>query len=125
LDVAGIFLTHTSPILFCTRARKLNNLFLLANFFLLKKREKTVHGAGFTVHDSVETQCIAPRHSRQVRAESPVINSTGQRPVNKGNFSPIALKGRNPVIDSIPPFQVGCTKVYYAYLFKQQVFFVF
>jgi hypothetical protein len=39
------------------------------------------------------------------RAESPVINSTGQRPVWTGAYQQPALKGRNPVIDSMPPFQ--------------------
>jgi hypothetical protein len=39
------------------------------------------------------------------RAESPAINSTGQSPVKSGTSEQPALKGRNPVIDSMPPFQ--------------------
>ncbi|MDR1121011.1 MAG: hypothetical protein LBM08_08845 [Dysgonamonadaceae bacterium] len=95
LDVAGNFLTHTSPILFCTRARKLVNLYILANLFPLKKWEKSVHGTGFTVH---------------CKAESLAINSTGQRPVDTDISQQPALKGRNPAIDSMMPRRVGCTK---------------
>jgi hypothetical protein len=83
-----------------------------------------VHGASFTVHDSVETQCIASlqdvarlplgvastlRRAKSkapalhCRAESPVINSTGQRPVDTGMYQQPALKGRNPAIDSMMP----------------------
>jgi hypothetical protein len=35
------------------------------------------------------------------RAESPAIISTGQRPVKTGTSQQLALKGRNPVIDSM------------------------
>jgi hypothetical protein len=41
----------------------------------------------------------------RLRAESPVIISTGQRPVGKGAPQQPALKGRNPVIDSISPLR--------------------
>jgi hypothetical protein len=38
------------------------------------------------------------------RAESPIINSTGQRPVDRMPYSVLALKGRNPAVrfDSAP-----------------------
>jgi hypothetical protein len=92
---------------------------------LPKNPAKMVHGTGFTVHDSVETQCIASlqdaapplgvastlRRAKSkapalhYRAESPVISSTGQRPVGINMSRQPALKGRNPAIDSMPPFQ--------------------
>jgi hypothetical protein len=81
-----------------------------------------VRSAGFTVHDRASLQDTTPplgvastlRRAKSKtpalhrRAESPVINSTGQRPVETGIYPQSALKGRNPhSFDSAPSRRDG------------------
>jgi hypothetical protein len=76
-----------------------------------------VHGTGFTVHDRdgkfrfplgvafTLRRAKSKAPALHCRAESPATISTGQRPVKTGVYRQPALKGHNPAIDSMSPFQ--------------------
>jgi hypothetical protein len=80
-----------------------------------------VYGAGCTVYDrngkrsaflctplgvaSTLRRAKSKAPALHCRAESPVIISTWQRLVGTSVYQQTALKGRNPAIDSMSPFQ--------------------
>ena len=72
-----------------------------------KYKEKVIGKSG----DLLLTRRSERRHSRQVKAESLIINSVGQRPTERNVQGEKAPKGRNPALYLITRFQRSATQL--------------